>query len=82
MTEEKIFEGPFTLEIGDGGKPLCTKPFTEPSEINFFAGNKEVMKFCGNGDVYINGELMENNKQLLDAMKAWLMKCSMYSEDV
>jgi hypothetical protein len=67
--------------LGIVGKPFI-QTFTEPTNnISFHAG-REVIKLCGNGDVYIRGELMENNKQLLDAMKAWLMQCNLYHEGI
>lgn len=88
MTDEdkKVIEGPFSLVYKDGSgtsAPSFTGTFTNMSgsSITFWGGEAEVIKFCHNGDVYVRGELMENNKQLLNAMKAWLSDCNLYKEN-
>lgn len=38
------------------------------------SGNKiiEIIKFCENGDIFINGRLAENDKEVVDAMREFL----------
>lgn len=37
------------------------------------AGNTlEILKLCANGDIFVKGELVENDKQVVDAMRTWL----------
>jgi hypothetical protein len=34
--------------------------------------NKEILRFEENGDIFIHGELAENNKQIIDGFKEFL----------
>lgn len=41
----------------------------------FFSIDKnrnEILKLCPNGDIFVNGRLAENDKQVVDALKEWL----------
>ena len=44
-----------------------------PKSIVFRFGNEnELMKLCENGDIFIRGELVENNKKVLEELKKFL----------
>lgn len=43
------------------------------SSIHFLASNsQEMLKLCGNGDIYVRGRLVENDKEVVDAMRQFL----------
>lgn len=46
----------------------------EKNEITFFTEEAtEILKFCQNGDIFIKGNLVENDKEVVDAMREFLM---------
>ncbi|MEK0220880.1 MULTISPECIES: hypothetical protein [Bacillus] len=40
--------------------------------INFNVGGQEIISLKGNGDIYVKGELVENNKEVVDGLKEFL----------
>jgi hypothetical protein len=48
----------------------------EPKEIKFYSNESqnEILKLCENGDIFINGRLAENDKEVVDAMRKFLLK--------
>lgn len=36
-------------------------------DITMHVGGKEQLKLCGNGDIYVRGELCDNNKEIIQA---------------
>jgi len=50
------------------------------NNIAFHCADGEVMKLCENGDIFVNGELAENNKQVVEGMKYFLKKTGVYSD--
>jgi hypothetical protein len=45
----------------------------ESNTIHFFTnGTNEVIKFCNNGDIFVKGKLIENDKEVVDAMREFL----------
>jgi hypothetical protein len=34
----------------------------------------EFIKLCPNGDIYVKGKLIENDKELVDGLREWLTK--------
>lgn len=38
----------------------------------------EIIKLEINGDIYVNGKLIENDKQVVDAMRTWLTSHGQY----
>ena len=34
----------------------------------------EILKLCENGDIFVNGRLAENDKEVVDAMREFLLK--------
>jgi len=47
---------------------------TPAGDLIFYAGNLEVMKFCENGDIYVQGRLAENDKAVVDGMRKLLAR--------
>ncbi len=47
---------------------------SEPNTINFYSteSQKEILKLCENGDIFVNGRLAENDKQVVDALRKFL----------
>jgi hypothetical protein len=46
-----------------------------PQDITFRVGNVgEFIKLCANGDIYVRGKLIENDKELVDGMREWLTR--------
>lgn len=48
-----------------------------PHEQNtiFFAqdnSKREILKLCGNGDIFVKGKLTENDKEVVDALREFL----------
>ena len=49
------------------------KPFEEKDQhFSFYVNNNEMIKLCGNGDIYVKGEKVENNLEVVKAMKEML----------
>ena len=42
----------------------------ESNTIRFFTDeNNEIIKLCYNGDIFVKGKLIENDKEVVDAMR-------------
>ncbi|MBK5474328.1 hypothetical protein JFU54_28505 [Bacillus sp. TH19] len=41
-------------------------------DIIFNAGGKEIITLKSNGDIFVKGELVENNKEVVDGLKEFL----------
>ena len=51
---------------------LTGKKF-ESNTIHFFTNeNNEIIKLCDNGDIFVKGKLIENDKEVVDAMREFL----------
>jgi len=45
----------------------------ESNTMHFFTNeNSEIIKLCDNGDIFVKGKLIENDKEVVDAMKEFL----------
>ena len=45
--------------------------------ITFCVGDeKEIIKLYGNGDIFVKGKLIENDKEAVDGMRQWLSECN------
>lgn len=64
-----IYNGPLIYE-NVGSIPLETS-----INIGFVEGDpgKILLKLCSNGDIYVKGELTENNKEVVDAVKEFFL---------
>ncbi|HDR7932342.1 hypothetical protein RCJ96_26900 [Bacillus sp. BSL6] len=40
--------------------------------INFNVGGQDIISLKGNGDIYVKGELVENNQEVVDGLKEFL----------
>jgi hypothetical protein len=47
----------------------------EQNTIFFMKGNdtKEILKLCQNGDIFVKGKLAENDKEVVDALREFLL---------
>jgi len=47
---------------------------TENNDITFHVedGTKEVLRFASNGDIYVKGKLVENDKEVVEGFRQWL----------
>lgn len=55
-------------------EPTITPIIKEDSNISFIIKGKEILRLCENGDIYINRELAENNKEVVNGMAEFLVK--------
>ena len=48
----------------------------EPKTIGFYSNELQnaILKLCENGDIFVNGRLAENDKEIVDAMREFLLK--------
>lgn len=55
--------------------PAANTFYKEPENgvIRFVAGEKEVLRMETNGDIYIYGKLCESDKELVDALRYFIM---------
>ena len=52
---------------------ILTLPInTEPNNIEFRKQGKPILSFNNNGDIFINGRLVENDKEVVDGMRQFL----------
>lgn len=42
------------------------------NDIRFVVGDKDILKLCENGDIYVNGNLAENDKEVVDALRIFI----------
>lgn len=54
--------------------PIDLSFLSEENEITFSVGGIEVIKLVENGDIYIKGNLAENDKEVVNAMREFLNK--------
>ena len=51
---------------------IVLKSEAEPDIIFYVNDNKEILKLCPNGDIFVKGKLAENDKEVVDAMREFL----------
>lgn len=44
------------------------------TDITFNHKDTEIIKLCGNGDIYVKGKLIENDKELVEGLRFWLLQ--------
>jgi len=61
-------------ELPDIGVEMHWSPDLEPNTIVFHTnhGVTEVLKFCENGDIYVKGKLVENDKEVVEGIREFL----------
>mgnify|MGYP006086978391 CR=1 FL=1 len=64
-----------SLENKYGTLPL-TNSYIERNNISFYVNpsDKPIMEFKENGDIYVKGKLVENDKEVVNAMREFLAK--------
>lgn len=45
-----------------------------PKEINFYTSTNEILKLCENGDIFVKGKLIENDKEVVKALRLFLLE--------
>jgi len=54
----------------------------EPNTITFCFGNDEpLIKLCYNGDIFIRGKLVENDKEVVEGMREFLKHANITHTD-
>ncbi len=52
---------------------ITMSPISEPEQkLILMLSGKEMMRFEGNGDIYVKGELVENDKEVVSRMREFL----------
>jgi hypothetical protein len=54
---------------------LTLKPNLDPNTISFHTkefNTEPFIKLCENGDIFVKGKLIENDKEVVDAMREFL----------
>ena len=47
---------------------------THDNTIKFFTkDSNEILKLCDNGDIFVKGKLIKNDKEIVDAMREFLI---------
>ncbi|MED2753819.1 hypothetical protein P4278_32450 [Bacillus thuringiensis] len=46
---------------------------TSQDSINFMVGGQKIISLKSNGDIYVKGKLVENDKEVVDGMRELLM---------
>ena len=49
-----------------------TNTFLETNTTVFYSKNTEMIKLCQNGDIFVKGKLIENDIEVVDAMREFL----------
>jgi len=42
------------------------------NDIRFVIGDTDILKLCENGDIYVNGTLAENDKEVVEALRIFI----------
>jgi len=55
---------------------MTPKEKLECNTINFYSQAQEIpiLKLCANGDIFVKGKLIENDKELVDALREFITK--------
>lgn len=53
---------------------LMTSQLISEQNVVFLKNNgtKELLRFCENGDIFVNGKLVENDKEVVDGLREFL----------
>jgi hypothetical protein len=73
-SDERKMEMPDQINFGTPLDEILFIP-SEKMEANVFTfntGSKEMLKFCANGDIYIRGKFVENDKEVVQGMRDFL----------
>ena len=64
--DDNLLDGTARVHIDSGYRIEIDQ---SPPDTVFFNGREEILKICRNGDIYIRGELMENNREIMEGFK-------------
>lgn len=70
MSEEK--DGAFWLPNDEGQTFRLNSIPPEKQSVIFNVGGKEFIRLVGNGDIFVRGQLVENDKLLVQGLREWL----------
>jgi hypothetical protein len=58
------------------------KAESENTGISFCTNNikEPILELCGNGDIKVNGKLVENDKEVVDGMRKWIAESHSYQD--
>jgi hypothetical protein len=57
----------------DEGIDLPDDELVEDTDVVFFsADGEEILRLCDNGDIFVHGSLAENDKAVVDGLRAFL----------
>lgn len=48
----------------------------QENTIDFKIHGNEIMRLEANGDIYVHGKLVENDKQVVDGIREWLKRAT------
>lgn len=68
----------FRRKPGGGREKLAPGDTEAEMKFQLFTaseGVREVMRFAANGDIYVHGKLVENDREVVAAMRNWLTAC-------
>ena len=55
------------------GFDLPEDELTEDTDIAFFSGDgDEILRLCDNGDIFVHGRLAENDREVVEGLRAFL----------
>lgn len=63
-----------SLYVHGGISFLMSESLLDSNTINFSILGEEILKLCPNGDIYVKGKLIENDKEVVDGMRELLTK--------
>jgi hypothetical protein len=62
-------------EHEDEDREIIDDEMTEDTDIVFFSNDaEEILRLCDNGDIYVHGNLVENDQDVVDGLREFLKK--------
>ena len=62
-------------ENEDEGREIIDDEMTEDTDIVFFSNDaEEILRLCDNGDIYVHGNLVENDQDVVAGLREFLKK--------
>jgi len=62
-------------EHEEEGMELSDEELTEDTDIVFFSNDaEEMLRLCDNGDIYVHGNLADNDKDVVEGLREFLNK--------
>lgn len=72
LCKNYIGGGDMTLTLHNGELNKLVRD-TSRDSINFMVGGQKIICLESNGDIYVKGKLVENDKEVVDGMRELLM---------